>query len=73
MVWDNHSSRMYVWIRRMIPIALGMAFNIWEDSHSSRTYVWIRRMVLVAHGVACNIWEEIILLGRMFGLEEWSL
>jgi hypothetical protein len=51
MAQDSHSSRMYVWIRRMFPISHGVAFSIWEDSHSSRTYVWIRRMVLVSHGV----------------------
>jgi hypothetical protein len=52
MVQDSHSSRTYVWIRRIVLVAHDVAFNIWEDSHSSRTYVWIRRMVLVAHEVA---------------------
>jgi hypothetical protein len=37
MVQDNHSSRTYVRIRRMVLVAHGVAFNIWEDWHSSRT------------------------------------
>jgi hypothetical protein len=58
MVRDSHSSRTYVQIRRMILIAHGMAFNIWEDNHSSRTYVRIRRMVLVAHCGAFSIYWD---------------
>ena len=50
---------MYVRIRRIVPIAHDMAFDIWEDLHSSRTYVWIRRMVLIAHCGAFNIcWDN---------------
>jgi hypothetical protein len=59
MVQDSHCSRTYVWIRRMVLISHGLAFNIWEDNHSSRTYVRIRRMVLVAHCGAFNIcWDN---------------
>jgi hypothetical protein len=58
MVEDNHSSRMYVHIRRMVPITHGMAFSMWEDNHYSRTYVRIRIMVLVAHSVAFNIYWD---------------
>ena len=58
MVEDNPSSRMYVHIRRMVPITHGMAFSMWEDNHYSRTYVWIRIMVLVAHSMDFNIYWD---------------
>jgi hypothetical protein len=48
MVQDIYSSRMYVWIRRIVPVSHGVAFNIYWNSYYSRTYVQIRRMVLVS-------------------------
>jgi hypothetical protein len=48
MVQDSHSSRMYVWIRRIVLVAHGVASSICWNSYSSRTYVRIRRMVLVS-------------------------
>jgi hypothetical protein len=48
MVQDIYSSRTYVWIRRIVLVAHGMASNICWNSYSSRTYVRIRRMVLVS-------------------------
>jgi hypothetical protein len=53
MVQDSHSSRMYVWIRRIVLVAHGMASNICWNNYYSRTYVRIRRMVLVSlYGVS---------------------
>jgi hypothetical protein len=48
MVEDNHSSRTYVRIRRIVLAAHGVASSICWNSYSSRTYVQIRRMVLVS-------------------------
>jgi hypothetical protein len=48
MVHVNHSSRTYVWIRRIVLVSHGVASNICWKSYSSRTYVRIRRMVLVS-------------------------
>ena len=48
MVKDNHSSRMYVWITRIVLVAHGVAYNICWNNYSSRTYVWIRIIVLVS-------------------------
>jgi hypothetical protein len=48
MVRDNHSSRTYVQIRRIVLVAHGVASNIYWKNYSSRTYVWIRRIVLVS-------------------------
>jgi hypothetical protein len=48
MVQDIYSSRMYVWIRRIVLVAHGVASNIYWNSYSSRTYVKIRRMVIVS-------------------------
>jgi hypothetical protein len=48
MVQDIYSSRTYVWIRRVVLVAHGMASSICWNSYSSRTYAWIRRMVLVS-------------------------
>jgi hypothetical protein len=48
MVRDVYSSRTYVWIRRIVLVAHGVASNICCNSYSSRTYVRIRRMVLVS-------------------------
>jgi hypothetical protein len=47
MVQDNHSSKTYVQIRRMVLVAHDLAFSIRWNNYSSRTYVWIRRIVLV--------------------------
>jgi hypothetical protein len=47
MVQDIYSSRTYVWIRRIVLVAHGVASICW-NSYSSRTYVWIRRMILVS-------------------------
>ena len=53
MVQDNYSSRTYVWIRRIVLIAHGVASSICWNSYSSRRYVWIRRIVLVSlYGVS---------------------
>jgi hypothetical protein len=53
MVKDNHSSRMSVWIRRIVLVTHGVASNICWNSYSSKTYVRIRRMVLVSlYGVS---------------------
>ena len=48
MVQDNHSSRTYVWIRRIVLVGHGVASNICWNIYSSRTYARIRRMVLVS-------------------------
>jgi hypothetical protein len=48
MVKENHYSRMYVQIKRIILVAHGVASNICWNNYSSRTYVRIRRMVLVS-------------------------
>jgi hypothetical protein len=48
MVKDNHSSRMYVWITRIVLVAHGVAYNICWNNYSSRTDVRIRRMVFVS-------------------------
>jgi hypothetical protein len=48
MVQHNHSSRTYVWIRRIVLVAHGVASNICWNSYSFRTYVRISRMVLVS-------------------------
>jgi hypothetical protein len=48
MVQDSHSSRTYVWIRRIVLVSHGVASSICWNNYSSRTYVWIRRMVLVS-------------------------
>jgi hypothetical protein len=48
MVHDIYSFRTYVWIRRTVLVAHGMASSICWNSYSSRTYVQIRRMVLVS-------------------------
>jgi hypothetical protein len=43
--WDNHSSRTYVWIRRMILVSLcGVSdlFNIMPDYSDG---VWLREMM----------------------------
>jgi hypothetical protein len=47
MVQDIYSSRTYVWIKRLVVVAHGVA-NICWNSYSSRTYVRIRIMVLVS-------------------------
>jgi hypothetical protein len=53
MVQDIYSSRTYVWIRRIVLVAHGVASNICWNSYSSRIYVRIRRMVLVSlYGVS---------------------
>jgi hypothetical protein len=53
MVNDNHSSRMYVWIRRIVLVTHGVSSNIYWNNYSSKTYVRIRRMVLVSlYGVS---------------------
>jgi hypothetical protein len=59
MIQDIYPSRTYLWIRRLFLVSHGVAY-------SSRTYLWIRRLVLVSLGI-------VILLGDMFGLEEWFL
>ena len=38
----------YVWIRRIVLVAHGVASNICWNNYSSRTYFCIRRMVLVS-------------------------
>jgi hypothetical protein len=48
MVQDIYSSRMYVWIRRIVLVSHGVASSVCWNSYSSRTYVRIRRMVLVS-------------------------
>jgi hypothetical protein len=48
MVQDIYSSRTYVWIRRIVLVAHGVASSIYWNSYSSRTYARIRRMVLVS-------------------------
>jgi hypothetical protein len=48
MVQDIYSSRMYVWIRRIVLVSHGVASNICWNSYSYRTYVQIRRMVFVS-------------------------
>jgi hypothetical protein len=48
MVQVIYSSRKYVWIRRIVLVAHGVASNICWNSYSSRTYVSIRTMVLVS-------------------------
>jgi hypothetical protein len=48
MVQDIYSSRKYVWIRRIVLVAHGMASSICWNNCSSRTYARIRRMVLVS-------------------------
>jgi hypothetical protein len=48
MVQDNYSSRTYVRIRRIVPVAHGVASNICWNNYSSRTHVQIRRIVLVS-------------------------
>jgi hypothetical protein len=48
MVQDIYSSRTYVWIRRIVLVAHGVASSICWNSYSSRTYARIRRMVLVS-------------------------
>jgi hypothetical protein len=48
MVEDIYSSRKYVWIRRIVLVAHGVASNICWNNYSSRTYVRIRRMILVS-------------------------
>ena len=53
MVQDSYSSRTYVWIRRIVLIAHGVASNICWNNYSSRTYVQSRRIVLVSlYGVS---------------------
>jgi hypothetical protein len=39
---------MYVWIRRIVLVAHGVASNICWNSYPSSTYVLIRRMVLLS-------------------------
>jgi hypothetical protein len=48
MVQFIYSSKTYVWIRRIVFVAHGVASSICWNSYSSRTYVRIRRMVLVS-------------------------
>jgi hypothetical protein len=48
MVQDNHSSRTFVWIRRIDLVAHGVASSIYWNSYSSRTYVHTRRMICVS-------------------------
>jgi hypothetical protein len=48
IVQDIYSSRMYVWIRRIVLVAHDMASIIYWNSYSFRTYVQILRMVLVS-------------------------
>ena len=48
MVQDIYSYRMYVWIRRIVLVANGVASDICWNNYSSRKYVQIRRMVLVS-------------------------
>jgi hypothetical protein len=48
MVHDSHSSRTYVWIRRIVLVAHGVAPSICWNNYSFRTYVQIRRMVFVS-------------------------
>jgi hypothetical protein len=48
MVQDIYSSKTYVWIRRIVLVAHGVASNMCWNSYSSRTYTRIRRMVLVS-------------------------
>jgi hypothetical protein len=48
MVQDIYSSRTYVWIRRIVLVAHGVASNICWNSYSSRIYVRIRIMVLIS-------------------------
>jgi hypothetical protein len=53
MVRDIYSSRTYVWIKKIVLVAHGVASSIFWNSYSSRTYVSIRRMVLVSlYGVS---------------------
>jgi hypothetical protein len=47
-VQDNHSSRTYIWIRRTVLVAHGVASSICWNNYSSRTYIQIRRMALVS-------------------------
>jgi hypothetical protein len=53
MVQEIYSSRTYVWIRRIVLAAHGVASNICWNNYSSRTDVWIRRMIPVSlYGVS---------------------
>jgi hypothetical protein len=54
MVEDSHSSKMYVWIRRIVIVSHGVASSIYWNSYSSRTYVQSRRIILVYHST-CSI------------------
>jgi hypothetical protein len=46
MVQDNHSSRIYVWIRRIVLVSHGVASNICWNNYSSRTYVGLEEWFL---------------------------
>ena len=48
MVQDSYSSGTYVWIKRIVLVARGVASSICWNNYSSRTYVRIRRMVLAS-------------------------
>jgi hypothetical protein len=59
MAQDIYSSRTYVWIRRIVLVAHGVASNICWNSYSSRTYVRIRIMVLVS---LCGVSDLFIIM-----------
>jgi hypothetical protein len=48
MVQDNHSSRTYVQIRRIVCVAHGVVSSICWNSYSSRTYGQITKLFLVS-------------------------
>ena len=67
MVKDSYSSRTYVWIRRIVLVAIGVASSICWNNYSSRTCVRIRRMVLVS---LCGVTD---LFNIMPQLLKWSM
>jgi hypothetical protein len=43
--WDNHSSRMYVWIRRMVLVSLCGVSDLFNIMHDYSNGVWLREMM----------------------------
>jgi hypothetical protein len=66
MVKENHSSRTYVWIRRIVLVAHGVASNMCWNNYSSRTYVRIRRMVLASLCGVSDLFN--IMLDYLYGV-----